>query len=321
MLPIFPHALTLDYIANPKGRVLISESQKTVTQWNFVMNAVDQLDVDVQMFIDYFEQLRTDLELQYNAMMANNKMRIFEVKNDLRSGHISYLVSRNTAKRSDFIDDTGMEPWKKNILRHTLANLIECAAAHAVLIDLTDAQDDENLLKERIEYAAKSYQSHLNMQTLVTLGDKVEVTFDLHSPYHYGEEPRLKATVTQNWLDTVVENKIGCVETGGSNAIVLDAIEAPEECTEPDTKLYKIRVAFVKGTAEQRDKTTYWNFRRLTDPEKRQAYKDMLQDQWMYLAVQTNHTSTMQATGKDAAWAQRTLRMRTKKTALKALGL
>ena len=320
MLPIFPHALTLDYIANPKGKSLIPECKKAVSKWNFVMNSAEHLGADIQMFVDYFDARYNDVAAQYNAMLADNKMRIHEVKNDLRSANLSYKVNRNICKRADYINDSNLPSWKQQIIRYTVANLVEEAAAHAVLIDITDSQDEENLIKERVEYASRRFRSHLNMETLVTLGDTTSVTVDFYEQYH-SPEPRVKATVNKKWLDTVIEANIGLVETGGSNAIVLEAIEAPEECTEPDTKLYKIRVAFIKGTAEQRDKTTYWNFRMLSDSEKKQVYLEMLQDQWMYLAVQTNHTSTMQATGKDASWAQRTLRMRTKKTALKALGL
>ena len=320
MLPIFPHALTLDYVNNPKGKSLIPESKKAVSKWDFAMNATEHLGADIQMFVKYFDARYSDLALQYNAMLANNKMRIHEVKDDLRNANINYKVNQNISKRAAFIDDSHLPQWKQQIIRYTITNLVEEAAAHAVLIDLTDAQDEENLLKERVEFASRRFRSHLNMETLVTLGDKTSVTVDFFEQYH-SPEPRIKATVNQKWLDTVMEANIGLVETGGSNAIVLEAIEAPEECTEPDTKLYKVRVTFIKGTAEQRDKATYWNFRRLSDSEKKQLYLDMLQDKWMYLAVQTNHTSTMQATGKDASWAQRTLRMRTKKTALKALGL
>lgn len=122
----------------------------------------------------------------------------------------------------------------------------------------------------------------------------------------------IKYNVDQNWMDDVYENKIQYTDIGGKQCLVTQAKEVEEhELKDQGIKLYDCTVIYTKIPVSD----NHWRIpagqpRTWFNVEKR------------HVAVQSLPSGgVQQASGKDASWAIRTMKMRMKSTMMKQMGL
>ena len=121
------------------------------------------------------------------------------------------------------------------------------------------------------------------------------------------------------WLQEVHYRGIGKVKLGnGADAFVMKA--EPKETTDEYT-LYKIKMLYVKGTREDREKLEYWKFRQLTKVQKQEAYENIVNQEDAYMAVSNLPDDDTMAVGKDKRWALSTFNRRSKAAMIRALGI
>ena len=172
---------------------------------------------------------------------------------------------------------------------------------------------------------SNSWSIHVMSKTEEKEGLTPQVTLDEeHSNHHYGYH--YKAYIKSDWKEKVFDYGFQTTDIAGKVVMVLDAMERKpgsfvQNLDLPDVELFDIKV----GYAIIPQDSNVWQIARQPDVDGVSALdthkratvynKDLVLSR-----IKNTDGSYTLATGKDAEWSQRTLKMRVKRQMLKQMG-
>ena len=273
---------------------------------------------------DAYKQSHTAIN---KAIKSDNKAATSAIRANLYKGvkqrYCQYDFTPGYRARFNFTtrnDINQMELENSNLLSHIILRI----TALEIVITMEEAVNPDQELRDTIISAVNKYHmDDMNLGSFEfnpTEGLKDEVSWYIaENDSKYYRDLRLHINVNLDWVNTIHNKDLAQVKLGnGAEAFIM---KAEKEETTDEYDLYKIKMIYVKGTREDREKLEYWNFRQLTKEQKQKAYEDLVKYEDAYMAVSNIEGDETKAVGKDKRWALATFNRRSKAAMIKALGI